>query len=169
MASQYVSRIAIHLSRYVIRIAIRRSRYNTRIAGPCIAMHRYDPIYQRVQSFVGSNITHATPRDTSVGSRDSRDSSFKFQYATVIKLLIRWLPVKLSHFPFTHSLLIFLGDYLPKNNYEKCQTGWVRILQKCHSVYPPLPVSFKGDTKSRQSLLLGVYARGSKRSHHWNV
>ena len=25
----------------------------------------------------------------------------------VIKLLIRWLPVKLSHFPFTHSLLIF--------------------------------------------------------------
>ena len=36
-------RIAIYLSRYVIRIAIRRSQYNTRIAGPSIAMHRYDP------------------------------------------------------------------------------------------------------------------------------
>ena len=30
---------------------------------------------------------------------------------------------------------------------------------------PALPVSFGGDTKSRRSLLSGVYARGSKRSH----
>ena len=30
---------------------------------------------------------------------------------------------------------------------------------------PRLPVSFGGDTKSRRSLLSGVYARGSKRSH----
>ena len=43
----------------------------------------------RVESFVGCNITHATPGDTSVGSRDTRDSSFKFEYAAVIKLLIR--------------------------------------------------------------------------------
>ena len=34
-------------------------------------------------------VTHATPRDASVCSRDSRDSSVKFQYAAVIKLLIR--------------------------------------------------------------------------------
>ena len=34
-----------------------------------------------------------------------------------------------------------------------------------NSVYPALPVSFGGDTKSRWSLLSGVYARGSKRSH----
>ena len=34
-----------------------------------------------------------------------------------------------------------------------------------NSVYPALPVPFGGDTKSRRSLLLGVYARGSKRSH----
>ena len=33
------------------------------------------------------------------------------------------------------------------------------------SVYPALPVYFGGDTKSRWSLLCGVYARGSKRSH----
>ena len=33
------------------------------------------------------------------------------------------------------------------------------------SVYPSLSVSFGGDTKSRRSLLSGVYARGSKRSH----
>ena len=39
----------------------------------------------------------------------------------VIKLLIRSLLVKLSHFPFTLSLLIFLGNYVPKNNYE----NWV--------------------------------------------
>ena len=34
-----------------------------------------------------------------------------------------------------------------------------------NSFYPALPVSFGGDTKSRRSLLYGVYARGSKRSH----
>ena len=34
-----------------------------------------------------------------------------------------------------------------------------------NSVYPALPVSFGGDPKSRRSLLSGVYARGSKRSH----
>ena len=33
----------------------------------------------------------------------------------------------------------------------------------CNSGYPALPVSFGGDTKSRQSFLSGVYARGSKR------
>ena len=30
---------------------------------------------------------------------------------------------------------------------------------------PALPVSFGGDSKSGRSLLSGVYARGSKRSH----
>ena len=34
-----------------------------------------------------------------------------------------------------------------------------------NSVYPALPVSFGGDTQSRGSLVSGVYARGSKRSH----
>ena len=34
-----------------------------------------------------------------------------------------------------------------------------------NSVYPALPVSFGGDTKSRRSLLSGGYTRGSKRSH----
>ena len=34
-----------------------------------------------------------------------------------------------------------------------------------NSVYLALLVSFGGDTKSRRSLLLGVYARESKRSH----
>ena len=34
-----------------------------------------------------------------------------------------------------------------------------------NSVYPALPVSFGEDTKSRQSLLSGVYARGSKIPH----
>ena len=43
-------------------------------------------------------------------------------------------PVKLSHSPFTHSLLIFVGDYLPKNNYENCKTGWIRILHKCPNI-----------------------------------
>ena len=44
----------------------------------------------------------------------------------IIKLQIRWLPVKLSQSPFTHSLLIFLGNYLPKHNYEnRATTGWV--------------------------------------------
>ena len=35
-----------------------------------------------------------------------------------------------------------------------------------NSVYPAVPVSFGGDSKSRRSLLSGVYARGSKRSWH---
>ena len=34
-----------------------------------------------------------------------------------------------------------------------------------NSVYPALPVSFGGYTKSRRSLLSGVYARGSKSSY----
>ena len=34
-----------------------------------------------------------------------------------------------------------------------------------YSVYPALPVSFGGDTKSRRSLLSGVYARGNKITH----
>ena len=34
-----------------------------------------------------------------------------------------------------------------------------------NSVYPALPVSFGGDSKSRRSLPYGVYARGSKRLH----
>ena len=34
-----------------------------------------------------------------------------------------------------------------------------------NSVYPALPVSFGGDTKSRRFLLSGVYVRGSKISH----
>ena len=34
----------------------------------------------------------------------------------------------------------------------------------CNSVYPALPVSFGRDTKSRWSLLSGVYPRGSKSS-----
>ena len=34
-----------------------------------------------------------------------------------------------------------------------------------NSVYPALPVSFGGNTKSRRSLLSGVYARISKISH----
>ena len=34
-----------------------------------------------------------------------------------------------------------------------------------NSVYPALPVSFGRDSKSRRSLLSGVYARGSKISH----
>ena len=42
-----------------------------------------------------------------------------------------------------------------------------------NSVYPALPVSFGGDTKSRRSLLSGVYARGGEvkdpTSPHWNV
>ena len=45
--------------------------------------------YQSVESFVGCTITHATPRDASVGSRDTRDSLFKFEHAAVIKWLIR--------------------------------------------------------------------------------
>ena len=46
----------------------------------------------------------------------------------------------------------------------------VRILRRPFGnfgnfLYPTLPVSFGRDTKSRWSLLSGVYARGSKRSH----
>ena len=43
----------------------------------------------------------------------------------------------------------------------------LRLRSFRNSVYPGLPVSFGGDTKSRRSFLYvsGVYARGSKRSH----
>ena len=35
-----------------------------------------------------------------------------------------------------------------------------------NSVYPAFSLSFGGDTKSRLFLISGVYARGSKISHH---
>ena len=48
---------------------------------------------------------------------------------------------------------------------------WPSGLERCtgdfgNSVYPALPVPFGGDTKSRRSLLSGVYARGSKKIPH---
>ena len=43
--------------------------------------------------------------------------------------------------------------------------GGISLRNFGNSVYPALPVSFGRDTKSRRSLLSGVYARGSKRSH----
>ena len=38
-------------------------------------------------------------------------------------------------------------------------------LWQFRKTYPTMPVSFGGDTKSGRSLLSGVYARVSKRSH----
>ena len=48
--------------------------------------------------------------------------------------------------------------------------SWVRIMVEplrnfFNSVFPALPVSFGGDTKSCWSLLSGVLARGSKTPH----
>ena len=34
-----------------------------------------------------------------------------------------------------------------------------------NSIYPTLPLTFGGDSKSRRSVLSGVYARGTKTSH----
>ena len=57
------------------------------------------------------------------------------------------------------------GDrtFFPAGFDSHCGRLWVRNFG--NSVNPPLPVSFGWDTKSRWSLLSGVYARGSKRSH----
>ena len=52
---------------------------------------------------------------------------------------------------------------LPAGFDSHCGRLWVRNFG--NSVNPSLPVSFGWDTKSRWSLLCGVYARGSKRSH----
>ena len=58
-------------------------------------------------------------------------------------------------------------DWLPGGpGFEsRCGNLIIRFGTFGNSVYPALPVSFGGDTKSRWSLLSGVYARGSKRSH----
>ena len=64
-----------------------RLRYLDR-KSPNLQFDYQNNTYQRVE-FVGCNITHVTPRDASVGSRDTRDSSFKFEHAAVIKRLIR--------------------------------------------------------------------------------
>ena len=49
--------------------------------------------------------------------------------------------------------------------FKSCCGNFSSELLAIPSVDPALPVSFGGDTKSRRSLLSGVYARGSKRSH----
>ena len=60
----------------------------------------------------------------------------------------------------------------PLERWLALTTGRVRIPLRTtslrnfgNSVYPALPVSFGGDTKSRRSLLSGANARGNKRSH----
>ena len=57
------------------------------------------------------------------------------------------------------------GDrtFFPTGFDSHCGRLWVRNFG--NSVNRSLPVSFGWDTKSRWSLLSGVYARGSKRSH----
>ena len=53
-----------------------------------------------------------------------------------------------------------------KYTWEGAVAKWVRALDWRPDVgLATLPVSFGGDTKSRRSLLSGVYAWGSKRSH----
>ena len=64
-----------------------RLRYLDR-KSPNLQFDYQNNTYQHVE-FVGCNITHVTPHDASVGSRDTRDSSFKFEHAAVIKRLIR--------------------------------------------------------------------------------
>ena len=54
------------------------------------------------------------------------------------------------------------GRSRPGSN-ATAENFWLRNFG--NSVYPALPVSFGRDTESRLSLLSGVYARGSKRSH----
>ena len=64
---------------------------------------------------------------------------------------------------------------MDKNGLERWTGDWVvlgwnptaatSLRNFGNSVYPALPVSFEGDNKIRRSLLSGVYARGSKRSH----
>ena len=48
-------------------------------------------------------------------------------------------------FSLTHSLLIFLGNYLSKNNYKNRQTGWV--LHKCRKELVNGSVSSKKEDK----------------------
>ena len=60
-------------------------------------------------NLVAAILLHATPRD----EVRHWHSSYKSYHAAVIKLLIRFLSAKLSHSPFRHSILIFVGNYLP--------------------------------------------------------
>ena len=61
----------------------------------------------------------------------------------------------------------WLGDWRPDSSWPGSNPTAVNFSLRNfgNSVYPALPVSFGGDTKSRRSLLSGVYARGSKISH----
>ena len=82
-------------------------------------------LLQHLEAFVGCKFTLATPRDESVSSHDTRDSSFKFKYATVANYVTSGEGIA-----FTHILFICLGNHLHKNNNENRQTGWVRTLHK---------------------------------------
>ena len=95
-------------------------------------------------------------------------------------------PIALTDLPPHNKVLPLLGllmtviewvralDWRPDGRrFESHFAKNVSLWNFGNSVHPPLPVSFGGDTKSRRSLLSGVYARGSKRSHesahHGNV
>ena len=63
-----------------------------------------------------------------------------------------------------HWLGLATGQFPPAGFEPQCGKHF-SLRNFGNSVYPALPVSFGVDTKSRRSLLSGVYARGSKRSH----
>ena len=73
---------------------------------------------------------------------------------------------------FQHKI-DFSGKYLVMpQTLQTIEWSRVRILLRPFGnfgnfLYPTLPVSFGRDTKSRRSLLSGVYARGSKISHQY--
>ena len=77
--------------------------------------------------------------------RSGSDFFFQFKYALHMRSIMHWT-----------------GD---RGVLSSNSTGGTSLRNFVNSVYPTLPVFFGGDSKSRRSLLSGVHARGSKRSH----
>ena len=71
--------------------------------------------------------------------------------------------IELKHWNWPSGLERWTGDRTVWGSNPTAENFSLRNFG--NSVYPALPVSFGGDTKSRRSLLSGVYARGSKRPH----
>ena len=60
---------------------------------------------------------------------------------------------------------VLMSRFLVKVSWLLLTTCWLPFQNLGNLVHPILSVSFGRYTKSRWSLLSGVYARGSKRSH----
>ena len=127
---------------------------------PNISHHRYIPRVKTKAATRAFSVPHRIVWNSLLASSKLEDNiaSFRRRLNPISLMLPTLLTFLVYLHPFANYFLVYLHPFA---NYDSC-IGPILRLQDC---LIHLPVSFGRDTKSRWSLLSGVYGRGSKRSH----